>query len=469
MFCLLSVLILSLSVVCVRSVQLASFRFLAAESIDLGLYSLFGQYDKELLEEYDMFFLDASYGSGQLQLAQVIQMLENYTNDTLQAENDQYKMKQSGFTEYMLASDQNGNVWKEQAVAFMKQSLGTQGIALLLQDLQKKQKTAEEQEKEVHRDTRDDPEALYDRQIQESRQQTEEETDGAVTFQGIEENPIDKIREVKKMGILALVMPDSVSVSGKRVEATQLLSNRKENTGMGAQIPITFSPLEDVMYQEYCIQKLSCFGQMRGAGELDYQIEYILEGKYSDEENLKETVKRLLRFREASNYAYLAANASARQQCAAFALSLASAVGIPQASAVVEVVLRLCWAYGESLLDVRTLLSGGKVPLMKDQESWKLSVDRLFYVLEELKAVGKEQTESGMDYASYLRLLLFMQRDLSRQTLRSLDMIEGTVRKLPGKEAFRLDCCIQSLAIEGRVQDAHGRLYILARDYSYQM
>lgn len=468
MFCLMSVLILSLATVSIRSVQQASFRALAAESIDLGLYSVFGQYDKELLEEYDQFYFDASFGSGSMQPAKVLQLLEAYTNATLQSEYTDRSIKQSGFTQYVLATDQNGNVWKKQAVSFMKDSIGIQGVSAFLQQLTDNQQTIENQEQQADQANADNAEDAYEQQLAEQSAQ-EETSNVAMESHEVKENPIDKIREVKKMGILALVVPKSVVISGKLADTSQMLSNRTRNTGLGAQDAITFSQTEDLLYQEYCVQRLSCFGKVKTAGVLDYQLEYMLSGKASDEENLKEVVKQLLAMREAANYTYLATNTNARQQCAAFALTLASSLGIPQAIAVVEVVLRLCWAYGESLLDVRTLLAGGNVPLVKDSESWKLSVDRLFYILDELQNAGQEPSKSGMDYAAYLRLLLFMQQNKSDQTMRSLDMIESNIRKVSGKEGFCLDCCIQSFSVEGIVQDAQGKEYVIARNYSYQM
>ena len=37
----------------------------------------------------------------------------------------------------------------------------------------------------------------------------------------------------------------------------------------------------------------------------------------------------------------------------------------------------LAWAYGEAIMDIRTLISGGKVPLVKNAEDWKLSLSGL--------------------------------------------------------------------------------------------
>ena len=52
----LSVL-LSLVATSIQSVQAAAARTQILNGLDIGLYSLFGQYDRSLLKDYDLFFL----------------------------------------------------------------------------------------------------------------------------------------------------------------------------------------------------------------------------------------------------------------------------------------------------------------------------------------------------------------------------------------------------------------------------
>ena len=74
------ILSLLLSLVCtsIESVCMASARTQILNSMDIGLYSVFGQYDRKLLEEYDLFALDGSMGGGQLNLAKICDNLESY-------------------------------------------------------------------------------------------------------------------------------------------------------------------------------------------------------------------------------------------------------------------------------------------------------------------------------------------------------------------------------------------------------
>ncbi len=61
----------------------------------------------------------------------------------------------------------------------------------------------------------------------------------------------------------------------------------------------------------------------------------------------------------------------------AMALTIASALAIPVASGIISAALIGCWAFAESVLDVRELLDGGKVALVKtDGSSWQLSLGK---------------------------------------------------------------------------------------------
>ena len=57
---LISMLFLSLFCTMAESVRVQAARFQAAAAFDMGLFSVFGEYDRVLLEEYDLWFLDGS-------------------------------------------------------------------------------------------------------------------------------------------------------------------------------------------------------------------------------------------------------------------------------------------------------------------------------------------------------------------------------------------------------------------------
>lgn len=64
--------------------------------MDIGLYSLFGQYDRFLMNEYDLFFIDGTQGSSGLNLGAVYDNLESYMQPVLKQNSQKLTLKQGG-------------------------------------------------------------------------------------------------------------------------------------------------------------------------------------------------------------------------------------------------------------------------------------------------------------------------------------------------------------------------------------
>ena len=140
------ILSLLLSLVCtsIESVCMASARTQILNSMDIGLYSVFGQYDRKLLEEYDLFALDGSMGGGQLNLAKICDNLESYMKPVLKQNSQKLELHQSGLTGYRLLTDECGEVFYQQIVQYMQETLGSQGVQLLLNKMSDRERKAEE-------------------------------------------------------------------------------------------------------------------------------------------------------------------------------------------------------------------------------------------------------------------------------------------------------------------------------------
>lgn len=61
---LISMLFLSLFCTMAESARVQAARVQAAAAFDMGLFSVFGEYDSVLLEEYDIWFFDAARQAG---------------------------------------------------------------------------------------------------------------------------------------------------------------------------------------------------------------------------------------------------------------------------------------------------------------------------------------------------------------------------------------------------------------------
>ena len=152
--------------------------------------------------------------------------------------------------------------------------------------------------------------------------------------------------------------------------------------------------------------------------------------------------------REGANFAYAMGNASMREAALALAVLLVGAIPIPGLVTATKAALLLAWAYGESLIDVRILLAGGKVPLLKDESSWRLSLENLAHLTQVLEEAGSG-TGKGLAYKDYLRLLLAV-GDKKEYPMRALDMIEGQMRKRAATAEFQADYCIAGIRAEAQ-------------------
>ena len=275
-------------------------------------------------------------------------------------------------------------------------------------------------------------------------------------------NPLEIIKSFKENGFLSFVLPDGVNVSEKTVDLSAFLSNRERQQGRGEfqELEIEENFTDKIFVQEYAFEKFKSFTDGAEA-PLSYEMEYLLGGKNSDRENLSSVIKKLLILREISNLAFLYTNPQKRGEIAACASALSFLLLIPEGMTFVQGVLAAGWAYMESIADVKSLLSGGCVPLVKDVDSWKTQ-------LSNLRADTGISTEKGVDYEGYLRILLL---SVSEQKLmmRIMDMIEVNLRLEKGKEKFSFDTCIDAIAVSFQIVGPENKVWQAERMYSYDM
>ena len=168
----------------------------------------------------------------------------------------------------------------------------------------------------------------------------------------------------------------------------------------------------------------------------------------SDAQNLEETVRSILLLREGVNYGYLLTDEEAKAKAELLAVVLAAVTGNEALVKGVKHLILLGWAYGESLVEVRQLLKGQEVVLVKTKEDWQVPLSGIIALMGNPGAYDEQKTEQkGMSYESFLRLFLTIQ---SSETLamRGLDIIEGQLQKNAGCERIHVDHCIERLTAQ---------------------
>lgn len=502
------ILSLLLSLVCtsIESVRMASARTQILNGMDIGLYSLFGQYDKKLLEEYDLFAFDGSMGGGQLNLAAVYDNLESYIKPVLKQNSQKLELKQSGFTGYRLLTDENGEVFYQQIVQYMQETLGSQGVQLLLDKMSEREKKTEEADLKAGQAETGGSIDRYDSEMNQASQKSQQAAEEAARKQAEQEaqknqqgtngstgesfgsgvgqpeqpaqpvqpvqpaqkpvnNPITIIKRIMKMGALELVLPAGKEISANEIDKSTLVSGRELQQGMKMpdRIMQKMGYGSDILFQQYLMNHLGNYSEPSKAG-LAYQMEYIFAGKDNDVDNLKAVATKLLFIREGVNFACLMADHVKRSQAQALATLIASSFLVPPAAAVIESALLLCWAFAESVLDVRELFAGGKIPLVKTAAQWQISLENLPNLMEGLDSMRRND-EKGMSYEDYLQVLV-LSVNKNKKVMRSMDMVENTIRS-NGREHFYMDSCIVALEAFAEVKANRKKEFQVIRQYCY--
>ena len=139
---LISVLFLSLLCTTVESARVQGTRAKAAAALDMGIFSLFGEFENRVLEQYDVFFLDGACAEGSYSQKKLEEKLQTYMEYNVSPNKEVFfkgydpfplNLKKAEITGVALATDQKGNAFYQQAVGFMHDNLATEVISGWLQ------------------------------------------------------------------------------------------------------------------------------------------------------------------------------------------------------------------------------------------------------------------------------------------------------------------------------------------------
>lgn len=433
---LIFVLLVSFILAMTESAQIQTAKNLKRLAVDSALYSVFGEYQKELLEEYEIFAIDGTYETGQYGEQQLLDRMAYYGSMGIE----------QNITDLQLLTDNGGQAFREQVLDFMETRNGGE----ILQEITGMAEHWEEQKIQGE---------AVSNQLQQALSQGEELLP--------EENR--DVLKIKQEGVLALVLPESFSLSGKTIVKENQVSVRSRNRGRGE-----FPARNDTdgikgkwMLQQYVMEKMnSAIERKTDARNLDYEIEYLISGKDSDEENLKAVVTQLLLVRMGLNYSYLMTDFGKQGEAESMALTLATVMLHPEAKDAVKQLLLLLWVFGESVVDLRSLLAGRKVSMIKNAANWQLPISAVFTFWMSDSGYEGTDMEGGLDYGQYLQILLQL-KDVETLTMRTLDRVEQNLRFEKGLDFFRADACITKIKLQNTAEMWSGYSYSFPAYFGY--
>lgn len=119
-------------------------------------------------------------------------------------------------------------------------------------------------------------------------------------------------------------------------------------------------------------------------------------------------VNRLFAVREAANAVYLFGSEENYAIAKALGEAIAAALMVPEIGELFTVSLVLGWAFAESVYDVKTLLSGGRIPLLKNDDSWHYGLQGILQGDLAEATILKRQVRQKESYEDYLRVFFFL-------------------------------------------------------------
>ena len=265
-----------------------------------------------------------------------------------------------------------------------------------------------------------------------SGQETEQTGSADLSF-------IENVNQKSKVGILDLLAGD---ISEKQIDQSSFPSVTSMEKETEEDEELVDKTVQKALFSEYDVEHFGCYTNKKDNTALDYEVEYILGGKDNDRDNLSSVATELVLIRSGANLINLMLDS--KKQAEIRELATAVSFGQVYIKKIAELLITMAWALAEAMLDTKALFEGKKIPLIKQQDDWFLSLEGL------KNFTGDEVTESdeenGLDYEAYLRILLLLEKK-EDQRFRTMDMIQANMC-LNENEDFRIKDCIAQVKAE---------------------
>ena len=447
-FCaLVLVLVAALLLALLESVRFCGLNRYATLKADAAIDSVFAEYQPYLWQQYGLLFLDGAYGAEEFSMGYVMEQLEYYMkSDTLPKEwleewlgIDLFRLEKEEILleGYALATDDEGELFLNYIAGRVKETLP---LSMAEELLAQYRKTSE-------------LEAEYGNAAESIGKAQEAVAEAKAEWVTHQEEELAK-RENGHGGMPdeaemeeVVQQPDTSAIDTLLTMAGQLMSESTlhkvfrdtshiSTVSYNLSMPMDMREIQEgTMYlqtEKDWYQKLlvlsyleSYFSNYTNPKEehlLCYEMEYVLCGKRTEAENLAGALERMLLLREAANIAHILSDSKKMTQIeeAAGVVGLLAGgnYGIVKA---VEIGLVGVWAYAESVMDVRALVQGAQIPMIKQESEWTLDLAEIHYVWD--KDTKAKTCVDGLAYTDYLKQLLFL-TDNQKLAYRMMEVME---------------------------------------------
>ena len=448
-------LMLSFCMVLIESARENTLLLKAKIIFDTGIQCLLAEYHQRLWEEYDLFYVDCSYGTEEPSYDLVKSHLGEFVKKNIEMDTRGWlglDYEGAKITDVLLATDFEGKDFYIQAIEVAEDSVAIPYIEQLLGWFEKVEATYDIGEK-LHEDRKemtDEIENVNGTEVAVKEAVWGEDREGnLILLEEAEyevvniENPLEKI--LSGNILLRQIVSDVSDISGAAIEIDSLASHRKLAEGTVADFQDSNGLWNKALFCKYAMDHFACYLEEVNAGNgIKYELEYLVGGRSSDNQNMEVVVAELLAIREIDNYLSLMQDEVRMLEAHELAVAISAAL-VPWMEPVIYQALLLYWAYEDSVQDLQRLFQGEKIPIVKS-----LPIDVI--------------SEFLLGYEEYLLLLLLFQSP-KNLAMRSIDIIELDLRRT--QTLFRMDACISHAFLEGCFVDIYNKKYSTSRELEY--
>lgn len=418
-----------------------------------GVESACAEYLPQLWQDYHILALDGGYGSEEFSIENVSDRITHYAEKNLEQNKSllnlfgtnlfQLELEEVRTIEYQLLTDGKGEVFLNLISETMKETL-PETIAQEIYSRYQEGKAVEENGSDAVKEIAKAEETMKDITPELSETAEEDEKSFAKNLKTAlkAKKTFEEVSKLQDGGWLKQVLPEDELVSDKYIDLTDSVENRVLNCGT-AKVSEEADWYRKLLVLEYLEKYYSCYLEPLEERAFTYEMEYLISGGESDSKNLETVVKRLLTMREAANITYILGN----KEMMTIADTIANAVaalcsGNEAVGVIVKVAIVGAWAYLESILDVRTLLSGERISLLKNDEEWTTDVGEIIESFQ--KTAKAKNCKNGLCYQDYLKQMLFF---MGKQKLayRMLNVMEQNLRQRENYQNYRIDGTLTKL------------------------
>ena len=429
--------IMSLFVTMLEGVRVSAIWGKSNVVAQVGMESIFGEFHRELLDQYELFYIDTSYLGDAGGIENTISNLEEFTQMNIEKTKDKWYLPRRNFLKlniegispisYHIASDYRGKTIKQQAISSYISKYGITYVADCINNL-----NIIESEGLNSRDIRQEQEEL--------KNEAYEIVEDNYVADDSNEQSVDKDNFIPEEYVITII--DLVSrnrgriknLSYETIDLQQSTYYRNLANGVyGGETTVKTqhdSLIDEMIFNAYLFDKCSYYTRELSKSKMKYQIEYILKGHSKDKDNLNSVLTSILGIREVSNYIQIQNDGARVSVAKTISTAISALVVLPELEPIITQIILMGWSHKDSLDDIETLVSGGSVPLISKG--------------------GK-----GLKYKDYLMVFMLMKYG-DKKTCRFMDIVESDIRKTTAINNFKLDNCVDYLSVDFSFKSDYG-------------